>query len=117
MKPNTFLPVFIEIAAKPVPSNHEALNESDLCAEDRLILRQLGFEQQHPDPAEPDYSEYKFSLGKHPLLQHIEVTIAGSFIDIWAEEHERGIAPCQKVMIASRTFTWCELAAVLKALT
>lgn len=117
MKPNTFLPVFIEIAGKPVPNNHEALNESDLCAEDRLILRKLGFEQLHPDPSEPGYSEYKLNLGKRALLQNVEVTIAGTYIDIWAEEHERGIAPGQKVMIASRAFTWYELAAVLKALS
>jgi hypothetical protein len=117
MKPNPFLPVFIEIAAKPVPTNHQELNESDLCAEDRLILRKLGFEQLHPDPAEPDYSEYKLCPGKHPLLQQVEATIAGTYIDIWAEEHQRGIAPGQKVMIASRAFTWYELAAVLKALS
>lgn len=118
MKPKkTFLPVFIEIAAKPVPSNNETLNESALSAEDHLILRKLGFERQHPDPLEPEYSEYKLCLGNRALLKQVELTISGTYIDVWAVEHPRGVTPGQKVMIDSHEFKWYELAAVLKALT
>ena len=116
MTPNTFVPVFIEIAGKATAPNTELLDESRLCAEDQLILHRLGFEQLHPDPVEPDYSEHKLCLGDCHLLKNVELTLAGTYIDLWAEEHPRGITPGQKVIIHSREFTWQGLAAVLKAL-
>lgn len=116
MKTNKFLPLFLDIAGKPLPHNQQTLDESQLCAEDLIILRRLGFEQQRPDAAEPSYSEHRLRLGNSKLLHNVDVTIAGNFIDVWAEEHARGVAPGQKVIVHARPFTWNELAALLQAL-
>ena len=116
MKPNRFLPVFIDIAGKPEPHNTHELDTGTLCADGRIILQQLGFGLKEPGPAEPDYTEYALCLGNRQLLRNVEVTLAGSFIDVWAEEHARGLAPGQKLIVHARPFTWRELAAVLKAL-
>lgn len=117
MKANTFLGAFIENAGKPLPSNEHLLNSTSLCGEDELILSKLGFEQHRPDPAEPGYCEHRLRLGNCHVLKNVEVAIADTFIDIWVEEQGRGILPGQSVLIVVRSFTWRELAAVLKALT
>lgn len=117
MKANTFLRAFIENAGKPFPSNEQLLDSSRLCAEDELILHRLGFEQHRPDSAEPGYCEHRLRLGNCHALKNVELTIADTFIDIWVEEQERGILPGQSVLVVARSFTWRELAGVLKALS
>ncbi len=117
MKANTFLKAFIENAGKPLPSNEHLLNSTKLCGEDELILGKLGFEPHRPDPAEPGYCEHRLRLGNCHALKNVEVAIADTFIDIWVEEQQRGILPGQSVLIVVRSFTWRELAGVLRMLT
>lgn len=117
MKANTFLRAFIENAGKPLSSNQQQLDSTRMCAEDELILHKLGFEQHRPDPADTGYCEHRLHLGNCHVLKNVEVAIADTFIDIWVEEQGRGILPGQSVLIVVRSFTWRELAAVLKALT